>query len=63
MLINCCQGIIIQDYRQKEEEEYKSNLEQNLQVSRREQTTVVTPFMEDEWQGYRRVDENRMHPG
>ena len=39
------QGIISQDYLKKEEEEYKSNLEQNLQVSRREQTTIVTPFM------------------
>lgn len=56
------QGIISQDYLKKEEEEYKSNLEQNLQVSRREQTTIVTPFMEDEWQGYKLVDENKMHP-
>lgn len=56
------QGIIDPAYVKKEEEDYKSKLEKNLQVSRTEETTVVTPFMEDEWQGYERVDEKGMHP-
>ncbi|MEC8402139.1 MAG: thiamine pyrophosphate-dependent enzyme, partial [Bacteroidota bacterium] len=56
------QGIIDANYVKKQEEDYKSKLEQNLQVSRTEQTTVITPFMEDEWTGYERVDEKGMHP-
>ncbi|MDA0200853.1 MAG: 2-oxoglutarate dehydrogenase E1 component [Bacteroidetes bacterium] len=56
------QGLIDADYVKKQEEEYKSKLEQNLQVSRTEETTAVTPFMEDEWEGYERVDEKGMHP-
>ena len=56
------QGIIDENYVKKIEEEYKSGLEKNLQVSKKEQTTIVTPFMDDEWQGYKRVDESGMHP-
>lgn len=56
------QDIIDPAYVKKEEEAYKSRLEQNLQVSRTEETTVITPFMEDEWQGFHRVDEKKMHP-
>jgi 2-oxoglutarate dehydrogenase E1 component len=56
------QGIIDPTYVKKEEEAYKSKLEKNLQVSRTEETTVITPFMEDEWTGYSRVDEKGMHP-
>ena len=56
------QGIIDANYVKKQEEDYKSKLEQNLQVSRTEETTVITPFMEDEWTGYERVDEKGMHP-
>ena len=56
------QGIIDSNYIKKQEEDYKSKLEQNLQVSRTEETTVITPFMEDEWTGYERVDEKGMHP-
>jgi 2-oxoglutarate dehydrogenase E1 component len=56
------QGIIDHNYVKKQEEDYKSKLEQNLQVSRTEETTVITPFMEDEWLGYERVDEKGMDP-
>jgi len=56
------EGIIDRDYVKNEEQAYKSGLEKNLQVSRNEETTLVTPFMEDEWQGYQRVDELGMHP-
>ena len=57
------QGIIDHNYVKQEEAAYKSKLEQNLQVSRSEETTIVTPFMEDEWFDYQRVDEKGMHPG
>ena len=56
------QGIIDTTYVKMQEEDYKSKLEQNLQVSRTEETTIITPFMEDEWLGYKRVDEKGMHP-
>ena len=54
------QGLIDPEYVKKLEVEYKSRLEQNLQISRTEETTVVIPFMEDEWEGYKRVDEKGM---
>ena len=57
------QGIIDQNYVKEETTAYKSKLEQNLQVSRSEETTIVTPFMEDEWFDYQRVDEKGMYPG
>ena len=57
------QGIIDHNYVKQEEAAYKSKLEQNLQVSRSEETTIVTPFMEDEWFDYQRVDEKGMYPG
>ena len=56
------QGIIDHNYVKQEETAYKSKLEQNLQVSRSEETTIVTPFMEDEWFDYQRVDEKGMYP-
>ena len=51
------EGIIDSDYVKKQEVEYKNRLEENLQVSRKEDTTVVIPFMEDIWNGFKRVDE------
>ena len=54
------QGLIDPEYVKKLEVEYKSRLEQNLHISRTEETTVVIPFMEDEWEGYKRVDEKGM---
>ena len=37
------------------EKEYKARLEENLEVSRKEQNTIITPFMQDEWEGFQRV--------
>ena len=51
------EGIIDSDYVKKQEVEYKNSLEENLQVSRKEDTTVVIPFMEDIWNEFNRVDE------
>ena len=37
------------------EKEYKAQMEENLEVSRKEQNTIITPFMQDEWEGFQRV--------
>ena len=37
------------------EKEYKLRMEENLEVSRKEQNTIITPFMQDEWDGFQRV--------
>jgi 2-oxoglutarate dehydrogenase E1 component len=53
-------GIIDKDYVKRLEEEYKSNLEEELVDSRKEVTTRITPFMKDEWEGYENVQEDTM---
>lgn len=53
-------GVIDGDYVSKLEEEYKAKLEENLEDSRKEKTTRITPFMQDEWEGFENVDETRM---
>jgi len=45
------QGVINDDYVKKLEENYKSNLEEKLADSKKEDTAFVTPFMKDEWEG------------
>ena len=42
------------------EREYKARMEENLEVSRKEQNTIITPFMQDEWEGFQRVKVNGM---
>jgi 2-oxoglutarate dehydrogenase E1 component len=42
------------------EKEYKARMEENLEVSRKEQNTIITPFMQDEWEGFQRVKANGM---
>ncbi len=54
------QGVIDDAYVQKLEEDYKAKLEEDLEDSRKEEKTRVTPFMQDEWEGFEHVDENRM---
>ncbi|MGB5943580.1 MAG: 2-oxoglutarate dehydrogenase E1 component [Leeuwenhoekiella sp.] len=46
------EGIIDEGYVAKLEEEYKDKLEEKLELSREEDTTRITPFMSDEWEGY-----------
>ncbi|WP_310991522.1 2-oxoglutarate dehydrogenase E1 component [Aequorivita marina] len=46
------QGVIDEGYTKKLEKEYKSKLEENLEDSRKEDKTSITPFMQDEWEGY-----------
>lgn len=54
------QGIIDKDYVRKLEAEYKSSLEEKLEDSRKEEKTVIKPFMQDEWSGFERVREWEM---
>ncbi|PKD20699.1 2-oxoglutarate dehydrogenase subunit E1 [Salegentibacter salinarum] len=53
-------NIIDDDYLKKLEEEYKADLEENLEDSRKEETTKITPFMYDEWEGFNNVREEEM---
>lgn len=54
------EGVIEKDHVKKLEGEYKSSLEVELEDSRREDKTVVTPFMADEWSGFQNVREWEM---
>ena len=53
-------GIIDTEYVRQLEVDYKASLEHDLEDSRKIKTTVITPFMADEWKNYVRVDEKEM---
>jgi 2-oxoglutarate dehydrogenase E1 component len=53
-------GHIQQGHVKELETQYKEILENNLEDSRKIETTVITPFMEDEWKAFERVDEKEM---
>lgn len=53
-------GIINQEYINKLEASYKAQLEENLQASRAKELTIITPFMQDEWQGFEQVSDDVM---
>ncbi len=54
------QGIISQADIKQLEKDYKDSLELDLQDSRKIEKTEITPFMQDEWKGFTRVDESVM---
>ncbi len=54
------EGIINQDHVSDLEKEYKASLEEELEDSRKQEKTVITPFMQDEWAGFTRVQEDEM---
>ena len=54
------QEIITQNAIGEMEREYKVSLEEKLQDSRKETATVITPFMQNEWEGFSRVKEDQM---
>ena len=54
------QGIVSQADIKQLEKEYKDSLELDLQDSRKIEKTEITPFMQDEWKGFGRVDESEM---
>ena len=45
-------GVIDKDYTGKIEKEYKALLEESLEASRKKDLTIITPFMQNEWEGY-----------
>ncbi|MDB3968126.1 2-oxoglutarate dehydrogenase E1 component, partial [Flavobacteriaceae bacterium] len=53
-------GAIDDEYVKLLEKEYKDSLEYDLMDSRKIETTVITPFMADEWKTFVRVDEVEM---
>ena len=54
------QGVIDGNFIPQIEKEYKDALEEKLEDSRKENKTVITPFMEGDWEDYTRVEEDRM---
>ena len=54
------QGIINDDHVSKIELEYFSKLETELTDSKKKQKTNITPFMQEVWEGFTRVDEKKM---
>ncbi len=54
------QDIIDESYVKKLEADYKSTLEEELEDSRKEDKTNITPFMQGEWDSFTRVNEVEM---
>ncbi|SNR28416.1 2-oxoglutarate dehydrogenase E1 component [Maribacter sedimenticola] len=54
------EGIIDDTYVAQLEKQYKDSLEEKLEDSRKEDKTVITPFMADEWKGFESVREWEM---
>ena len=54
------EGVIQADYVKGIEDAYKANLEENLEASRKKELTIITPFMQNEWQGYAIADAEKM---
>ena len=53
-------GVVDENFVGQLEEEYKAKLEENLESSRKEDKTKITPFMKDEWEGFENVEEEEM---
>ncbi|MFE3867568.1 2-oxoglutarate dehydrogenase E1 component [Flavobacterium sp. LS2P90] len=54
------EGVIDVTYVNGLEKEYKSNLEVNLEESRKKDLTIITPFMKNEWRGFEQVTDVQM---
>jgi 2-oxoglutarate dehydrogenase E1 component len=54
------EGVIDENYVKELEEKYKNDLEENLLDSRKIEKTRITPFMQDEWEGFEQVTEEAM---
>ena len=52
--------MITADYVGGLEKEYKAVLEENLEASRKKELTIITPFMQNEWDGYAQADGEEM---
>ncbi|MFV8366894.1 2-oxoglutarate dehydrogenase E1 component [Flavobacterium sp. XS1P27] len=54
------EGVIDSTFVKGLEQEYKSNLEVNLEESRKKDLTIITPFMKNEWKGFEQVSDTQM---
>ena len=50
------EGVIQGDYVKELEDKYKAGLEENLEASRKKELTIITPFMQNEWQGFAQAE-------
>lgn len=53
-------GIVDKAYVAKIESDYKAKLDQNLEASRKKELTIITPFMQNEWEGFVQVSDDEM---
>ncbi len=53
-------GIVNQDYINKLENDYKGNLDKDLEESRKKTLTIIKPFLQDEWNGFEQVSNDEM---
>ena len=54
------EGVIDSGYVKELEKDYKAKLEVKLEDSRKEDKTVITPFMEDDWKSFSHADDTIM---
>jgi 2-oxoglutarate dehydrogenase E1 component len=54
------EGVIDFGFVKELEVEYKEDLELNLEASRKKALTIITPFMENEWEGFVQVTDTQM---
>lgn len=54
------EGIIDSNYVSKLEQDYKASLETELVTSRKEDKTIITPFMQEAWKDFPRAKANKM---
>ena len=54
------EGVIDANFVKDLESAYKLDLDHNLEASRKKDLTVITPFMQNEWQGFQQVSDDVM---
>ncbi|HEX8563742.1 MAG TPA: 2-oxoglutarate dehydrogenase E1 component [Flavobacterium sp.] len=54
------EGVIDGNYVKGLEDKYKAELDQNLEASRKKELTIITPFMQNEWQGFKQANQEEM---
>lgn len=54
------ENIVTSDFVAKIEKEYKDILDENLTESRKKELTVITPFMQNEWEGFKQLKDGNV---
>ena len=54
------ENVIGANYVKELEADYKAKLDENLEASRKKDLTVISPFMQNEWEGYKQVSDDVM---